>query len=90
MLGLGTPYFLAQRIKASFIALSVLHAISETLVALLLWLLHLLSRSELKSIALAAVTYKKFGIMESSLRTFSLQAIQDKLDKDLGILYPML
>lgn len=89
MLGLGTPFFLAQRIKASFIVLSVLHAITETLVALQLWLLHLLSPSELKSIALAAVTYKNFGIMESSLTFHSLviiflfQANQDKLDKDL-------
>lgn len=83
MLGLGTPFFLAQKIKASFVVLSVLRAISETSVALQLWLLHLLSPSELKSIVLAAVTYKIFSIMESSLRIFyfliiifSLQANQ--------------
>lgn len=84
MLGLGTP----QRIKASFVVFSVLHAISETSVASQLWLLHLLSPSELKSIALAAVIHKNFGIMESSLRTFYfliiiffLQSNQDKLEK---------
>lgn len=90
MLGLSTPFFLAQRKNASFVVLSVLRAISETLVALELWLLHLLSPSELKSIVLVAVTYKNIGIMESNLRTFyfltsilSLQANQDKLGKDL-------
>lgn len=78
--------------KSQFVALSVLHAVSETSfgLALHLWILHLLSPSELRSILLAAVTYKNFGIMQSSLRTFyflviifSLQANQGKLDKDL-------
>lgn len=40
MLGLGTLFSLAERVKANFVVLSVLGVISETTVVLKLWLLH--------------------------------------------------
>lgn len=90
MLGLGTPCSFAERVKAKFIVLSVLGVISETTVALKLWLLHLFLPSELKNIVFAVVTYKNcWIIIESNLRTFysliiifSLQDNQGKLVKD--------
>lgn len=98
MLCLGILFSLAERVKANFVILSVPGVISETTVALKLWLLHLFSPSELENIVFAAVTYKNCGIIiEPSLRTFhsliiilSLQDNQDKLDKDCLIPHPML
>jgi len=95
-LGLGTPFSSAERVEASFVVLSVLGVISETIVSLKLWVLHLFSPSEVKNVGFVVVTYTDCGIIiKSSLRTFyslviifSLEDNQDKLDKESLTLLP--